>query len=99
MELDILGRKVVVEKAPQEQVPDACGYFHHTQGRIVVRDDLPPDMEAQVLLHELLHFVGDHLLSEPMQEEVIRALAAGLFAVIVQNKLDFAALAETGIRT
>ncbi len=100
MELDILGRKVVVEKVPEYQISANAKAFHR-EGRIVLEEGMAPDMEAYMLLHEVLHFVAFQLteVEEEPSETTIQTLAAGLFAVLRQNKLDFAALAETGIRT
>lgn len=98
MELNILGRKVTVEKEPGHKL-EALGTSSQKMGHIVLQEGMAPDMDAVILLHEILHFIADQMIpsTEAPREAVIHALATGLFAVMVQNKLDFVALAETGV--
>jgi hypothetical protein len=63
---------------------DLLGQCRSTQTTIEVREDLPADRLRFILWHELVHAIeGDAGLT--LSEEAVRALAAGLFALLRGN--------------
>lgn len=67
-----------------ENDTDLLGQCRSSQTTIEVREDLPADRLRCILWHELVHAIeGDAGLT--LSEEAVRALAAGLFALLRGN--------------
>lgn len=63
---------------------DLLGHSKQTDTELHVRDGMPADRERAILWHEILHAVeSDAGIS--LTEEQVRAMAAGLFAVLRDN--------------
>lgn len=87
--LTIAGFTVPVEVENHHlQVAGLLGRYLGDEPRIVVRDDMSPQMVAQTTLHEVIHAViGIYLEGHTdLSEHVIAMIAQGLFQVLQDNE-------------
>ena len=68
------------------QVAHQLGQYLGDEPRIIIRGDVPPQMMAETVLHEVLHAIGGlYLESQEISEHMISMLAQGLLQVIQDN--------------
>lgn len=85
--IDILGKKFIV-KVLTEAEADALnvdGLMELDKQLISLRLQVADDYNHDTLLHEVIHSV-DEILSIGLRERQVHQLAAGLIAVLKQNK-------------
>jgi hypothetical protein len=66
---------------------DYVGLFDPTKGLIQVDRTLPPEEQAETLIHELLHAIWSsrHIKARVTEEEAVSQLASGLATILVDN--------------
>lgn len=68
------------------QVANLLGRYLGDEPRIIIRDDVSPQMMAETTLHEVLHAIcGLYLESQEISEYVTAMIAQGLFQVLQDN--------------
>lgn len=97
MKIKILGRDFTVTTAKERDAGTKIGISIPHKGSITISEDIPPDSQVEVLIHEITHCISTALLDPELTENEILAISSGLFAVIMDNKLDFVALAKKGL--
>lgn len=75
-------------------MPDAHGQCVLASNTILISDDIAPAVVPEVWLHELLHAIWSYTLkgsgfTDDQEEQVISALAPGLYAALKRNGLAF----------
>lgn len=70
------------------QVSNLLGRYLGDEPRIILRDDVSPQMIAETLLHEVIHaIIGLYLEGhEDVSEHVVAMIAQGMFQVLQANQ-------------
>lgn len=87
MKIKIIHQDYTIAFQPEPKLADGtrCAGFTDTEnGRIVVAENLKPDNQREVLLHELIHAVDD-TLSIGLKEKEVHQLSVGLYTVLKEN--------------
>jgi len=89
--LDILGYEYQVLNEVTHN-DSHYGHAKHKDAKIILYSSpdytMPEQIEAETLLHEIIHSI-DTALCLDLDENTVTRLSKGLFAVIRQNNLDF----------
>lgn len=81
----VLGKPYRLEAVPSNGIADGSyGSCEDGKQRICIAADLPPELEQDTVLHELLHAI-DYAMQLKLSERQISALASGLMALISDN--------------
>lgn len=83
--IDVLGKKFEVVLLKDEEEKDSDGYMELSEQRIGIRLHKAMDYNHDTLFHELTHAV-DEIMHLKLKEHQVHILAAGLIAVLKQNK-------------
>lgn len=84
--LKIVGKRYTIAKAKRasEALIGHNGMCRSNQLSIHFADDLPPDEQADTVLHEVIHAV-DHQMDTELTETQVRRIATGVVAVFKDN--------------
>ena len=85
--IDVLGKKfkvIQIQESDTEYENDS-GFMHLSNQEIGIRMYSAGDINHDTILHEVIHAV-DEILHLRMKENQVHQLAAGLIAVLKQNK-------------
>lgn len=81
--LNILGHRVEILPLPIQADDRNVGMASTTAEVIYVEAGLPDGVWDEILLHEVLHYLGD-TLGKDLTEEQVKGLSAGLFQMGVR---------------
>lgn len=80
------GQVVEVVKKPLAEIDSECngGWCMWEQNKLIIANDIPESRQAEILLHELLHFGNVYL-----EEEQVTWITGFIFGVMRENNLNF----------
>lgn len=81
--VNILGHDVRILPLPEQADERNVGLASTTAELIYVMESLPDGVWDEILLHEVLHYLGD-TLGKDLTEEQVKGLSAGLFQMGVR---------------
>jgi len=81
--IKIFGKNVQVDKDPT--LEGQFGEWEPFNHRIRIKPDLPLDVEADTLIHEIIHGIDDALLLQ-LKERQVHNLGMAFIAVLKENK-------------
>lgn len=57
------------------------GQIHYSQGKILIKDGLPKQIEEEVLMHEMIHGILNHIGKSELAEDetFVQGLANGIY--------------------
>ena len=84
MKLKILGKLYTVNIVSVNSLPNDYGECNNEHQTIKVREDIHPENQADVLLHEVFHAI-DSGMNLKLTERHVHGMATGLLAVIYDN--------------
>lgn len=66
---------------------NSMGRCHAAQGKIALHTNMPADIQAMTLMHELVHLVADHGGLEKFNEDetTVCVISTGLLAILRDN--------------
>ncbi len=84
--LKIGANTITVIRKPMCEIDSDCngGWAHWEKNTLYLADDMPEDREAEVFLHEILHFINVYL-----EEEQVTYISGLLLQVMRDNKINF----------
>ena len=86
MFLKILGKKISIQHFKNRSGSDeAMGRCDTKHNRIYICSDMPKESQEEVLLHEVIHFICDHVAMK-LSERDITTLSSLLYVVLKENK-------------
>ncbi len=85
MDLKIYGMKFTVEYSdPADWNGQAMGRVNCKTSKISIASNMPEDVAASILLHEILHVIDDYNHLE-LSETQVASLSTGLFSCLRDN--------------
>lgn len=77
---------ITVVLKPKDEIDseDNGGWAHWERNVLYLANDIPEDRQAELFLHEILHFVNVYLT-----EEQVTYLSGALLDVMRRNKINF----------
>lgn len=84
--LTIGANTIEVVLKPLAEIDSDCngGWARWEHNQLIIASDIPEDRQAEIYLHEILHFINVYL-----EEEEVTYLSGALLSVIRNNKLSF----------
>jgi hypothetical protein len=82
-EVNILGHRVPILALPEQADDRNAGLSSTTAEVIYVLESLPDGVWDEILIHEVLHYLGD-TLGKDLTEEQVKGLSSGLFSMGVR---------------
>jgi len=79
----ILGHRVPILPLPEQADDRNVGLASTTAEVIYVLESLPDGVWDEILIHEVIHYIGD-TLGKDLSEEQVKGLSAGLFSMGVR---------------
>lgn len=84
MQVTICGIDYTIERVPviDEGVEGIVqGQIHYSQGKILIKDGLPKQIEEEVLIHEIVHGILNHIGESELAENetFVQGLANGIY--------------------
>lgn len=64
----------------------SMGRYYERKMEIYLNDDMPLEQKQETLLHEVIHSLSEGM-GVGLKEEQVRALSAGLYCVLKENKV------------
>ena len=83
----ILGQPFDIIMKPQAEMEDELGCCQVTYNTIFLRQDMKDEKMGEVLLHEIIHAVGENLNLD-LTENQVNNLAVGLYPIFRHQRLD-----------
>lgn len=71
--------------SPEDWKPRGLGLCNGATARITIKDNLPPDQQAAILLHETIHMIGDMNGLDEVPEVTVAVLANSIFGFLRDN--------------
>jgi hypothetical protein len=78
--VNIPGHRVPIMALPEQAYDRNVGLASTTAEVIYVLESLPDGVWDEILIHEVLHYIGD-TLGKDLTEEQVKGLSAGLFSM------------------
>ncbi len=85
--IKVLGYTYTIQNDKTQGEVGAMGRCHSDQQTIQIANNINGEAAASTLLHEIIEALNFHLKLE-MNEQLVTALEAGLFTVLLDNGVD-----------
>jgi hypothetical protein len=87
--IKIFGYEFTVDLLDEERMHDVIGWCDHNRQAIHVQAGLVPELEAETLIHEILHAIAHftHLKETSDEERWVQCLGMGFHTVLHDNPL------------